>query len=541
MNRLILALFFGVFLSAMVFAGNPSISSANYDPSPVIPGDYFTLWVHVTNNSNVDSENSVFNLNLNPNNSDADYPFYLEPGDSAKKSLGTIKPNQTALVKYRILTSPNSLNGVYSIALETGENNSISKSTPLEIRIISRKPIIKIISVSQNSIIRGKDTELELLVKNIGSSNAMNLSIGISEERTITTTGITVERSIIPLGAAFSSISSLEANKETKIRIPLIVNPSAESKAYFLPIKFDYYDENKTKYSETDYIGLKVFDEQELKTIITDVSPIPVIGEKTRIALQLYNAGTGTAKTITAKTGSNALEFRQSEFFLGSIASGDSNTIILDTQIKNTVKPGNYEINLNLSYKNSFGNETTIKNSFPITIYSKEEIEKGSIVDLRIQDKVELKSMLTETNPLPTAGGKTKITIELLNIGTGTAKALMAKIDSDIFSLEQKEFFIGTLEADDFDAITINPAIKNTVKPGKYKINIALNYKNSNGYEQTTQKTMPITIYSQQEAINQTPQQFPTGIIIIMIIAIIIGFFAMRKIRKQKNKLLKKV
>src|SRR3989344_471333 len=374
MNKNILLAVLMVLFASTVFAVNLDIDSVSYEPAPAIPGDYITLWVHLKNNSRNVSENTVFNLDLSQDSSDANFPFYLEPGDESLRELGNILPFQTALVKYRILVDPAALDGSYEVKLEAGEDGRIDFSNEFTIEVSSRKPEIVILSSSPISAPIGKTNNLQLVIKNVGSGKAVNLEIGISKERTVTSTGVVVERNIIPLGTAFSNVPELSAGETATLQLPFVINPDSESKAYFIPIEIKFQDENKNEFSQDEFVGLKVSDEPELGVVISDTIPLPFPGGSTEITIDLYNNGVGRAKFLVAKIDSDFFEMRQNEYFIGSLESDDFDSLTLEGKIKSDAQPGDHMLKLSLVYKNDFGDEKVFEKDLPVKIYSAEEI-----------------------------------------------------------------------------------------------------------------------------------------------------------------------
>lgn len=377
-NRILLSFFGLLFFVVFASAGNIDVSSVNYDPTPASPGDTITLWVHLTNNSSVDSKNVAFTLNLKSENSGTNYPFSLVSSETALKNVGTVIARQTALVKYQILVDSKTPDGLYKINLESGEDNVIQKSTPYTIRVLSRKPTLAVISANPTSAEIGKKTSLEIILQNTGSSNAFNINVRINEDRTVTSTGVVVERDIVPLGAATTNIASLGISEKTTATIPLLINPSATPKAYFVPVSLEFYDENKTKYTQTDYIGIKVFNDAELGASVSEVKPLLAAGQDSKISVDIFNTGLGTAKYLVVKAKTDFASLKQGEFFIGSLESDDSDTVSLDAHVASNENTGTHFAEITMVYKNQYGEEQTVVKKLPVVLYTPAEIAKQS-------------------------------------------------------------------------------------------------------------------------------------------------------------------
>ena len=377
-KNLLIASLAVLFFAAWASAGNLEVSSTNYDPTPAAPGNEITLWVHLINNSNGDSKNAVFNLDLKSDISGSTFPFSLVPGEQAQQSIGTIPAYQTALITYKILVDPKTPDGSYTIKLETGEDGKISKSTPATIQVLKRKPALMVVSSSPASAEIGKTASLQLVLQNTGNSNALNISIGLSEDRTVTTTGVVVERDIVPLGAAFSNIKSLKIDETANAQIPLMINPSATPKAYYIPLTLTFYDENRTKYTQTEYVGIKVSDNAELGASVSDITPLLAAGQKSAITVDIFNTGTGTAKYLTLSAKADFATFKQGNFFIGTLNSDDSDNITLNATVPSTENSGLHILEITMKFKNEFGEEQAIVQKIPVMLYTPAEIASQS-------------------------------------------------------------------------------------------------------------------------------------------------------------------
>ncbi|MDO8647036.1 MAG: hypothetical protein Q7R70_01295 [Candidatus Diapherotrites archaeon] len=362
-----------LFFAALAVAGNLEVSSTNYDVAPASPGGTIILWAHVFNNSNGISEKGIVNLKFKSAGG-SEFPFSLAIGEAAQKNLGNVLANQTALVSYKILVDPKTPDGSYTLYIETGENSNIEKSTPISIIVLKRKPALMVVSSSPTSAEIGKTASLQLILQNTGNSNALNISIGLAEDRTVTTTGIIVERDIVPLGAAFSNIKSLKIDETASAQIPLMINPSATAKAYYIPLTLTFYDENRTKYTQTEYVGIKVLDNAELGASISDITPLLAAGQKSAITVDIFNTGTGTAKYLTLSAKADFATFKQGNFFIGTLNSDDSDNLTLNATVPITENAGLHTLEITMKFKNEFGEEQEIVQKIPVMLYTPAEI-----------------------------------------------------------------------------------------------------------------------------------------------------------------------
>jgi hypothetical protein len=374
-----LILLFGLLvLFPLVHAQVVTVASYNVDPSPVIPGQTFTLYAYVYNNNGVFAKNVVFTLELGEGTGDTSFPFSIEPTDTLTRSLGGIPAYTTVQVQYKIQVSPDALDGAYTLNLKAAEQGKSGGILPVSIQVLSRKPILSIIQSIPTIVGTGQMDSIQLTIKNTGSSPAVDVLVSLKEDRTVTSTGTIVERDIVPLGASSQYIAQLGVNNTTVVNVPILVNPSATSKPYFVPVTLTYYDENKTSYSTTDYVGLKVVGGPNLEAIAADAEPLLVPGKPSRLTIDLFNNGLGPAKFVQARVQSDFFSIPTQDFFIGTIESDDFDSLVLDGVVSPSVAPGEYLVNVSLFYKNEFGDVTQIGKSVNVRVYSPSEVPSSN-------------------------------------------------------------------------------------------------------------------------------------------------------------------
>lgn len=376
MKRNIILFLAVLMIAQTVFAANLAIDSVNYSPSPATPGKYMDLWVHVKNNGNQTVKDVVFQLDLKASfEGGTGFPFMLEPGDNLVRNLGNIHGGQSAIVKFRLMVGKNALDGDYTFGLIYGDMGKATNRESLTIKIVNRKPDLEIVGVYPDTIAPGQSQQIELTIRNVGTEDATNVLVGVSEDRTVTTTGIVVERNIIPVGASMNFISTIKAGKTAKIRINIVANPEAELKAYTVPVTLEYKDGNGTTNTEIEYIGLRVIQDAEIDAIVNSATPLAMPGGTSEIKIDLFNAGIGSAKYIIAELSSTAGEFESKKVFVGTMEADDFDSFRIDMQINKDLQPGNHTITLKLTYKDQFGENKEVVKELDFKVYSVGEVQ----------------------------------------------------------------------------------------------------------------------------------------------------------------------
>ena len=363
-----------IFLTSFAHAQAIQVSNVNVDPNPVIPGQSFIIYATISSVSSSNAQDVIVNLDLRGNSSLTTHPFSLPSDDSSLRNIGSLSSYQSAQVQYRVLVDTEALDGSYPVSISAGESGQSAGKLEFTIQVTNRKPVISIISATPTQALVGHTHELELVIRNIGSSSAHDLTLGVSEDRTVTSTGGVVERDIIPLGAAFTYIPELSAGSTTTVTLSLLVSPATASKASFVPIDIQFYDSNRTLHSQTDYVGLKVSAEPQLGLNVSDYNPSPVPGKASKVTIDIYNTGLGAAKFLSVHIEAPWMDLAKKDFFLGTIESDDFDSVVLDGKVDSAISSGSQDAVLTLTFQNAFGDVQVLEKTVPVRIFSPTEV-----------------------------------------------------------------------------------------------------------------------------------------------------------------------
>jgi hypothetical protein len=362
-----LLVFLVLLFAATVNAVNLDINSVTYSPSPAVPGGYIDLWIVVKNTSGADSKPVKFTLDL-------DYPFSLDPGVSAEREIGTIKTYERNLVKFNVRVDSQALNGTYKVTLKVEEEGVSARSTPYSIDVQRISPQIEIISVNPIEISPGATQEVELELKNIGSGKAIDVLVGSIEDRTVTSTGVVVERQIKQLGSSFVYLKELGAGEQKTLSVVLGVNPEADQETYTIPITIKFKDDELTDYTETKYIGIKVMENARMDSVLSSSDPKPFPGGTTEITFDLFNTGIGDAKSLVVEISTDIGEFENTKTFIGTMNADDFDSFKETLKLNFDLQKGEYPITLKFFYKDQYGNDKTVTKTLMLKVYDITEV-----------------------------------------------------------------------------------------------------------------------------------------------------------------------
>ncbi|MFA4907414.1 MAG: COG1361 S-layer family protein [archaeon] len=371
----IVGLFVVAVATPLARAADVGFDSINYYPTPVKPGQWFDLWIHAKDNSSFLAQNVIFSLDLSDSESNrTNYPFSIGADDSLQKSIGNLLPNQSALIKYRIFVDKTALNGDYSITAKIGDNGVYFRSEKITISVVAQNPRLELIESPMAELVPGKPFELALSIKNTGNSKAVNILVGTIEDRTVTTTGVVVERLISVLGPTQDYISSVNTGETGIARLELVASGSAESKAYTIPIQLRWEDENGSAYSATRYVGVNVKVLPAVDVVVDSVKQNALNPNQFEVGFNIYNAGPAAAKNIVVELKSGSAEaVSDSKIFIGTLESDDSTTFKSTFTLASGAKPGSYPVEVAVHYRDPQFNESTASKSLAFSVSSQDQ------------------------------------------------------------------------------------------------------------------------------------------------------------------------
>lgn len=179
-----------------------------------------------------------------------------------------------------------------------------------------------------------------------------------------------------------------------------------------------------------------------------------------------------------------------------------------------SVKPGDYELPYELSYK----------------LNGERFVKKGS-VGVHVTGSPELR--LTAEPKTPVVGMKDTITVKIINDGLADARFVsLAVAGEGMTLLSDEEVYIGSIDSDDFETATFD--IMYTRE--KTALAVTLSYRDLDNNRLTEDTRIPLTAYTREDAIargivtrNYTPYY------IVAVVVIIVLWFIWRAWRKRRR------
>jgi hypothetical protein len=366
-NHIVIVTALLLLMAAAASAAVLQVSTLSYEPAPAAPGQLLTVWVTLTNNSNYTASQVV--VEPNPK-----YPFSTNPTGASTLSFDSIGPYRSVTGKLDIQIDKAALNGSYPLEIrvrQAGDNTGISST--LTVTVLTYKPQIEILSAQMPSATPGQVIDTQLQIKNIGSSAAINILLGTSDDRVVTSTGAIVDRPIKNLGSTLTYIERLEAGETANIPMKFGIDASAEQKTYLVPIEINYQDENRSDFSVTRFLGMRVQSQPELDAYLTyDDAAKPYPGATVEVTVNLYNGGAGNAKNIVVEALENPQMTITTEkkVFIGTLDSDDFDSFKFTAKISDSVTAGDaIPVQIRFAYKNEDNETQTVLITAPLNTF----------------------------------------------------------------------------------------------------------------------------------------------------------------------------
>lgn len=333
-------------MAASAYAAFPEVTQFTYNPSPAVPGSTITILVQLENKDTATQKG----VTLNVENA---YPFTVKTTDTNPNpdNIGDIEGYGKALAQFTIYVDPSAENKTYSLPITiTTAGDPNGKKTEFPIIISGKEPFLKVLSVSNQTLLPGDDKDITLTVQNVGTSPAYDVTVELQEDRTVTQTGVVVERDITPLGAATAYLPSINPGEQKNAVLKVSANNTATIKDYTLPVTVSYRDASGARTSSISYIGLQVYGSAELDAELKTVTGNVANGQTADVTIEVFNKGLGKADFVLAQMSTANGTVNKPKQFIGSLNPNDVDTVE-STISFNT--PGDQTVDVTVQYQDA--------------------------------------------------------------------------------------------------------------------------------------------------------------------------------------------
>ncbi len=241
-------------------------------------------------------------------------------------------------------------------------------------------------------------------------------------------------------------------------------------------------------------------------------------GSQQKISINVKNTLNENTEDVSLTLDLSKVPFTLIDSDSDNVEINDEDTENLDFTLKalGDAKAGDYQIPYTLNYKIEGTSEVKTKTgTFSLTIEANPEL----VYSVNTENAI--------------VGSKGKIIFKIVNKGLGDAKFLSVKITSEGYTLlSESENYIGTVSSDDSETASFDVIFKDK----NPTLTAQVEYKDFNNEKKTKTVTLPVTVYSTEEALSlgiikpdNTPVYLGAGVVIF------VAWMVVRKIRKKKR------
>jgi len=343
---------------------NLQVTQLKYEPYPVKPGEYFTLWVKVKNIANQKADNAFIEF---PGN----YPFSTD--DEKRKTIGQLGSLEEALIKFeKVRVDENAIEGEYDLELILNRGGGYVKELQIEkveiyIRTISPELSVQVSSHPER-MPQGGISELNITLKNQDNSMVNDV-----------TARLDLPTSIIPVGSTNQKkIDKILPNSEQTLTFQLTALGDAVSKAYSINLGITFTDITGTTNKKNTTIGVLIGSEVTYDFNIEERDPLRK-NSKGNVVLGLSNIGASDMKytSLTLEDTDQYSVISERKKYLGNLEPDDFETSEFEIYPK---QEGKIILIAKLVYKDNYNQEKTEYNEVPLKIYTYQEAKQYGLI-----------------------------------------------------------------------------------------------------------------------------------------------------------------
>jgi len=352
--------------SAQVLPGTAiRVNMINQEPDPVDAGQYVTVKFRVENIGIDMAKNVVFQLM-------PDFPFSLDPGTNATKSVGSLvgvqDANNAVTLEYRIKVDQQALSGSTNLKLRYNIDSSGWVELPafqVRVRRYFLGLSIDSIATSQEYFEPGRQNDVTISVKNMADSPMRSVSVSLSLEGTTPFAPI--------VSGTEKRAYSIQPGQTHNFTFQLLTSPDTILGLYKISIAIEYIDEANNNHTISDILGIVVNAKPEISVRI-DSSAIKSAGSSGKITLKLVNLGIGDVRFLNLKFSDtpDLTIVSGNEQYIGQLSSDDYDTADINAYVARA-NEGIVEIPVTLDYSDAMGNSYEQNESVVLRIYSAAE------------------------------------------------------------------------------------------------------------------------------------------------------------------------
>ncbi len=274
------------------------------------------------------------------------------------------------------------------------------------------------------SILQGETKVFRTYIENIGGSNVGSVTITFGNTENLKILGTNT--------FYFNQIENLE---KKEFELTLYAKNNIESGIYNFPVNIKYNDGREIKTQDLE-AGVLIGGDIDLKISSIQTSPKEIRSGDNYVMINfnLLNLGEEKAKSISANLNSKIFKSSYSNnnnVYIANIDASSFSELKFYLDIPNNISSGVYNLDLDLNYQNTLGEEFNKTLKVPIYIKGKANLEIKSV------------------EAIGKIGETIKVKVEIENTGDQNAEEVDIRLISDSslpFLIEERSVYLGNIK-----------------------------------------------------------------------------------------------
>lgn len=368
-RTVIISVVLTVLVTALPVCAEPTVTIENYQvtPSVLMPGDLGTIKISIKNTAttaSVQESSGIIVEGKFTTTTSTDINVFIEKAGlegngivvigSNFQRIGDIGPGQTIPITF-LIRAP-ATTGVYfpEVWIDTTGGRSTRYPIPVNVNTqisVPRLAVVGTAITTPQATRPGDEALVNLQLINTGQSVADRVIVRIGNSST----------SVTPKNVQLYHIPTISPGRTESVDLVLVTDRKTATGIVTLPVSLQYYSIDGTQHSENAVISLLMRGQAEISIASIETSPERLKnGEPFNMIIRVENAGTGDAKSVSAKVDIPLSGTR--EAFLGTIKPGNDAPALFRL---GSAPPGEHAYNVTIDFSDDWGNHTVTR---PLTI-----------------------------------------------------------------------------------------------------------------------------------------------------------------------------
>ncbi|MFY9800132.1 MAG: hypothetical protein WAK10_02670 [Methanoregula sp.] len=362
---LIISVVLTLLVTVLPVCAEPTVTIDSYQVTPTVlmPGDLGTIKITIKNTATMATVQESSGIILEgkfATTTNTDVNVFIEKAGlegngivvigSNFQRIGDIGPGQTIHITFLIKAPANP--GVYfpEVWIDTAGGRSTRYPIPVNVNTqisVPKWAVVGTAITTPHATRPGDEALVSLHLMNTGQSVADRVIVRIGNAST----------SVMPKNIQLYHIPSIEPGETESIDIVLVTDRKTATGIANLPVSVQYYTVDGAQHTENAAISLMIKGQAEISIASIESSPERLTaGEPFNLIIRVENAGTGEAKSVSAKIDLPIAGTR--EAFLGTIKPGNDAPALFRL---GSAPSGEHMYNVTIDFSDDWGNHTVTR------------------------------------------------------------------------------------------------------------------------------------------------------------------------------------